>query len=569
MRETDSADKKSCFAIYRKNMLRFIALYLVISLVISGYELWQEQKRGNEAFAQKLSYIHGKAQDGIEEELQSLLYQIGDSDQDTLNGNGMRQYYHYNTISDSGGPEHFPAAFLLAETEDSAESKRVSLEALLNKQELQTLLKAMDHKKTELPPEYRFFYQTENEGEETVLTRISLEKLGWSQNKEQDRPDEMTGKSYSWREIESGNMYYQTSGEIVWTRTAEGQDSADGRVCEGDRGDIQAPYYNDGYEAWKYWENNSFLQMTGEKNGAGAKMPKDAKYLFDYSIKGFWTIRMESVITVPMGTAAERIWVKSVRRAGVNTLTNLAGIYILLFFALMVCAVLVSKEQWQNLKKRRSLERDRMDFINGMAHELKTPLAAMRMCSDSLRVKELEHQKEYYLNVLEEKNREMDESVRQMILLSQMNADCFQPDKKEERMDVMVECELQKLEALIQGKNLTIHRNLSPAVWKVDRKYFRQVIAGLLENAAFYTEDGGTVRVILTEEYFRVENPCAPFSEEKLKNIFELFHSEEGQVQNGPSHLGFGLYLVKRVADLHGMTCTAGNTADGICFTIR
>lgn len=40
------------------------------------------------------------------------------------------------------------------------------------------------------------------------------------------------------------------------------------------------------------------------------------------------------------------------------------------------------------------MEQDRKDFINGMTHELKTPLAIIRMCDDNLRIKELEYKKD-------------------------------------------------------------------------------------------------------------------------------------------------------------------------------
>lgn len=51
-------------------------------------------------------------------------------------------------------------------------------------------------------------------------------------------------------------------------------------------------------------------------------------------------------------------------------------------------------------EKRQQIEQERKDFINGMAHELKTPLAIIRMCDDNLRIQELEFKKDYYLDMI-------------------------------------------------------------------------------------------------------------------------------------------------------------------------
>lgn len=90
----------------------------------------------------------------------------------------------------------------------------------------------------------------------------------------------------------------------------------------------------------------------------------------------------------------------------------------------------------------------------------------------------------------------------------------------------------------------------------------------LLENACYHTPDGGNIWITLTQQSLQIENQGKAIPDEELNRLFELFSRGENKRGESGHHLGFGLYLAGRVADLHGKTCTVENTGRGVLFKV-
>ena len=74
--------------------------------------------------------------------------------------------------------------------------------------------------------------------------------------------------------------------------------------------------------------------------------------------------------------------------------------------------------------------------------------------------------------------------------------------------------------------------------------------------------------VTLTPEALTVENTGIQIPEEKMPDLFApLTRVEESRSkQSGGS--GMGLYIVKTILDLHGLSCQIQNTERGVLFTV-
>jgi len=126
----------------------------------------------------------------------------------------------------------------------------------------------------------------------------------------------------------------------------------------------------------------------------------------------------------------------------------------------------------------------------------------------------------------------------------------------------------------IQGHTLEIDAPDDSLMVKGDAHRLSQVISNLLSNSAKYTDPGGRIRVSLSREgddaIVCVADNGIGMAPEDLGRVFDMF----GQLEPGKSRsqrgLGIGLYLARRIIEMHGGTLTAASPGMGAgsTFTI-
>jgi len=89
------------------------------------------------------------------------------------------------------------------------------------------------------------------------------------------------------------------------------------------------------------------------------------------------------------------------------------------------------------------------------------------------------------------------------------------------------------------------------------------MLRNLLDNAVRYTTLHSTVTLSFTETALAIENECAGISAEQLARLGEPFHRIEGHSEPGS---GLGVSIARRIASLHGLEITLGPRADGTGF---
>jgi len=107
----------------------------------------------------------------------------------------------------------------------------------------------------------------------------------------------------------------------------------------------------------------------------------------------------------------------------------------------------------------------------------------------------------------------------------------------------------------------------APVALRGDFARLSQVIANLLNNAAKYTDEGGTIEVALTlrpgQAVISVRDNGVGIDAELLPNIFELFEQGKRSLDRSQGGLGVGLTLVHRLVGLHQGTVTATSAGSG------
>lgn len=213
-----------------------------------------------------------------------------------------------------------------------------------------------------------------------------------------------------------------------------------------------------------------------------------------------------------------------------------------------------------------TLARERR-FTADAAHEIRTPLAVLRAQWDVLRRSAGSEERQAAERKLAAGFERMDRLVTQMLQLSRLENASLPP-----AAGFAVDWQTVVTDALSDCLGLCERRSIeldcewpasdAPALpLRGDRQLVTAMLRNLVDNAARYSPQGGTVSLRFTESTLEVCNDCAPIDPAQRRRLGERFFRPDGQEEGGS---GLGLSIVQRVAALHGLRVEFG-ALDGDC----
>ena len=225
-------------------------------------------------------------------------------------------------------------------------------------------------------------------------------------------------------------------------------------------------------------------------------------------------------------------------------------------------AILAQTDRCAALRRdRRELQDDLLDYFATWAHQVKTPLAAMRLLLQSGAVPaELEPElfrTEGYVDAAMGYLRLGAES-RDLVLaptaLDPLVRGCL---RRYARMFILGRLRLDYAGAAADARPVT------------DGKWTAFILEQLLSNAVKYTPPGGTVTVTADSKALTVADTGPGIDTADLPRIFEKGYTGANGRQKQAESSGLGLYLCARAAGRMGCTLKAENRPEGGCvFTL-
>ncbi len=209
-------------------------------------------------------------------------------------------------------------------------------------------------------------------------------------------------------------------------------------------------------------------------------------------------------------------------------------------------------------------------FINAVTHELKTPVASMRLYLETLQTRAVDEttRKEFYAIMLDDNDRLLD-TIEQILRTGRIGAGNRRPNLS--RIDlggVVAEC-VDRARALHQvpEEALKFHAG-SPVPILADLDEVRAAVSNLIDNAVKYS--GKDVQVTVETAMIdhnhvalRVQDRGPGIPKTELKQIFKRFHRVPGPAGKRVPGTGLGLYIVRSVAKRHGGRAWAESEGPG------
>ena len=222
----------------------------------------------------------------------------------------------------------------------------------------------------------------------------------------------------------------------------------------------------------------------------------------------------------------------------------------------------------QDLDKERKLEAIRKEFIAGVSHELKTPLAVMKSCLSILKDGIADEKREHYFQAMDDEIQRTDLLVVNMLDLAKFKSGTYKPEIAPFEIDKVIREVCRSLAEEIEGKNLALRLSLGSQRVLGHKGLIRRVMTNFLSNAIRHTENGQAIVIAVRDDgqtaEISVENQGKPISEEDRKKIWDQFYRVEARTSKAGT--GLGLSISKEILELHHTVYGVENTKDGVRF---
>jgi signal transduction histidine kinase len=233
---------------------------------------------------------------------------------------------------------------------------------------------------------------------------------------------------------------------------------------------------------------------------------------------------------------------------------------ILLFLGALLLAMIISGVVLNTIFLVREIRRNAQHdaFINAVTHELKTPVASIRLYLETLQTREVDdgRRKEFYRIMLEDSERLL-ATIEQVLRTGRIGASSRKPNLAPIDIGAVVQECLARVRTLHHvSPEALVWQPGPPATILGDPEEVRAAVSNLIDNAVKYS--GSDVRVTVeTAEVdgkfvaVRVRDRGAGIPKSELKQIFKRFYRAPGPLAARVKGTGLGLYIVRSVAKRH------------------
>lgn len=231
----------------------------------------------------------------------------------------------------------------------------------------------------------------------------------------------------------------------------------------------------------------------------------------------------------------------------------------------------------QMLRRMKTLDDSRQEFVSNVSHELKTPITSMKVLADSLLMQEdvpAELYKEFMGDIAEEIERE-NKIINDLLSLVKMDKKASDVNIQPANINELIELILKRLRPIAAKRNIElVLDSYKPVIAEVDETKLTLALSNLVENAIKYNNDGGWVHLSINTDhkyfYVKVEDNGIGIPKEDQEHIFERFYRVDKSHSREIGGTGLGLAITRSAILMHhGVIKVFSQEGEGTTFTVR
>ena len=205
-------------------------------------------------------------------------------------------------------------------------------------------------------------------------------------------------------------------------------------------------------------------------------------------------------------------------------------------------------------ERLQTSEQKRRRFVSDASHELKTPLASIKLLSDSILQNDMDADtiREFVTDIGDEAER-LNRMTAKLLSLTKVDVD-MAADCEIVYMSPTVHRVARMLSSIAEASNITFRLDLeqdSPILIQEDDLY--QIVFNLMENGIKYNAPGGTLTVQLLRQednaILQVTDSGVGIPEDAIGHIFERFYRVDKARSRATGGSGLGLAIVRAIVE--------------------
>ncbi len=226
------------------------------------------------------------------------------------------------------------------------------------------------------------------------------------------------------------------------------------------------------------------------------------------------------------------------------------------------------------IKGERKLHRQQKNFLLSVTHELKSPLASIKLYLETILKRDLDQaqQNSFLKNSLKDIER-LDDLVENMLIATKIENQSYTFPKEQFNFSQLVNSVAERLQ-LHTCNSEVIKASVQPFIFLNGDKFaLTSVVTNLIENAVKYSPPCEEVKVSLKQKgdqiYFIVADLGIGINDQEKSRIFEKFYRVGSEETRKTKGTGLGLFIVKQVLDKHqALIKVRNNNPSGTIFEV-
>ncbi|MCM1485239.1 MAG: HAMP domain-containing histidine kinase [Faecalibacterium sp.] len=216
------------------------------------------------------------------------------------------------------------------------------------------------------------------------------------------------------------------------------------------------------------------------------------------------------------------------------------------------------------IEKSNSAEKDRenTDFIADISHQLKTPLAGLRLyCELEQSENPSEHVEKELMLI-----SKMEKLIHKLLKLQKIKSDSYTMNfQMHEVSSIVTEC-ISSMRPNFPKKNYTVSGS---GEMRCDRSWLGEAIGNVIKNASEHTSEDGEITVEIDNSnnflIIVIKDNGGGVPESEIPKLFSRFHRTKNSAKDS---VGIGLSITKAITEKHHGTITASNSGKGLNITM-
>ncbi|MCA9731278.1 MAG: GHKL domain-containing protein [Deferribacteres bacterium] len=238
---------------------------------------------------------------------------------------------------------------------------------------------------------------------------------------------------------------------------------------------------------------------------------------------------------------------------------------------LVVAAFLI----YRTIRKEIYLAQLKSDFISNVSHELKTPLALIRMFAETLELGRLqdEKQKQEYYEIIGHETERLSHKVNNILNFSRMEAEKKTYSFQRIDLNEIITKLIHNYAYHIENNGFKLEKDIAPAplIMHGDSDALIEAFINVVDNAMKYSKEEKFLRISTSQRekhiIVTIEDHGIGIHKEHQKRIFEKFYRVSGALIHETKGSGLGLSLVQHIIDAHkGFIEVKSEPAKGTIF---